>query len=180
MARKKKVKIVKANTQISQQPVSYEGKVTLKVMRGGYVLKTYEINNSGTLLLFTGIARYLAGQFSTNLLAKDMTSYIPQFLGIGGEETVTATNPFRYTLSSEHNITRFKLEPQNVIISNDGSSVIAPFVTTIFYTSVGEGKKITELGLFSSPAPHSPTMVARITIPDGGITLESGMNLLVE
>ncbi|WP_300924696.1 hypothetical protein [uncultured Clostridium sp.] len=183
----KKTKIVKTSAKVSQQPVAYQGKVTLKLQKGGHTIKTYKTSNSGTILLFTGIARFLSGQFNselTGMKSGDISGYIPQYLGLGYESTPTVTDTLQYSLKNEYKINRIRVERQNIKIDSNSKSIKLPLVATVYYSEIGS-RRITELGLFSTPANGTNTLLARVNIPaqDGGlpgIELAVGMNLLVE
>lgn len=175
-------KIVKAEAKVTQQPISYKGEVTLKIQKDGYTLKTIKANNSGTLLLFSGIARFLAGQFINNPLLPQ-ENYIPSYLGLGYQDLQTPTDPLSYKLYNEYPINRIPLDIDNIKIDGNARTVMLPFKATIFYSEIGS-RRISELGLFSSPTGNEH-MLARVNIPkqgdgDPGITLSVGMNLLVE
>lgn len=184
MAKKKKAQKVNSNNgvataRITQHPTGYKGVVTVKIQKGGYTLKTIKATNSGTVLLFNGIARFLSGH-------SDLSGYIPQYLGIGCQDTVTATDPLQTRLVNEYDLgPRITLNKGNIRIDTDAHTVLLPFTANILYSTIGS-RRITELGLFSTLAYNDDTLLARVNIVDQnesgtpGITLDVGMNLTVE
>lgn len=185
MARKKKTTEVveKVSASIKQHPVTYTGNVTLKLQRGSDTIKTIKLENSGTLLMFLGIARFFTGYFLKN----DQTLYIPKYLGVGYESTPTATDLASYEMPGEYDFgTRFELTVGNVMPDPTLGYVVVPFSATILYSSV-QSNPITSLALFSSANPKSQgNMLARVNIPkqvgndNPGIQLDVGMNLIVD
>lgn len=184
MAKKKKIQSNEQNkgkvtATITQHPTGYKGIVTVKIQKGGYTLKTIKATNSGTILLFNGIARFLNGD-------SDLSGYTPQYLGIGCQDTVTATDPLQTKLINEYDLgPRIILNRGNIRIDTDAHTVLLPFTANILYSTIGS-RRITELGLFSSIAYNDETLLARVNIVDQnetgtpGITLDVGMNLTVE
>lgn len=177
-------KIAKAEAKVSQHPISYEGRVVLKIQKEGFTVKQYEIKNSGTILLFNGIARFLRGDFNNSDF--ETYSYIPNYLGVGYQENLTATDPLSYKLFNELPVDRILLTKQDIKINPNTNSVELPLAATLLYSEIG-ARRVSELGLFSTASPGSSSMLARITIPSGyddsglpGIELPVGMNLLVE
>lgn len=171
---------------VSQQPVSYKGKVVLKLRKGNNVVRTYSTENSGTLLLFSGLARFLIGQFAGQNFLQNQSNYIPNYLGVGYQATTTPTDPTQYKLFNEYDVgTRFQLTKSNPTIEASANTVNITYTATIPYSSV-QSRPLTELGLFASDVIGDNSMLARVNIPsqDGGatqgVTLEVGMNLLVE
>lgn len=177
MAKKKSTKV-----EVTQHPIGYKGKVTLKLQKGGYTIKTIDTANSGTLLLFQGLAQFLANRWNSDSGKFELTSingYIPRFLGIGRQDNQTVTDPFTYNLYNEYNIgTRIRLYGGNPRVDATSKTIIVPFTATIPYSTV-QSQMITELGLFASEIPQEPTMLARVNIPNG-VQLDVGMNLAVE
>lgn len=185
MAKKKKISkpVEKVSASITQHPVTYTGNVTLKLRKGTDVIKTIKLENSGTLLMFLGIARFFAGYFRNN----NQDLYIPRYLGVGYEATPTATDLALYEMPGEYDFgTRFDLTVGNVMPDPTLGHVLIPFTATILYSSV-QSNPITSLALFSGANPKSTgNMLARVNIPaqagsdTPGIRLDVGMNLLVE
>lgn len=170
---------LKGKTVVNQQPISYKGEVKLKLQKDGRTLKTYSTFNSGTFLLFSGIARFLAGQF-TEIDPLNQNSYIPNYLGIGYQNKATTTDALSYNLYNEYNIARIKLNKGAIRTDSASGTLILPLTATITYSQI-QNKPISELGLFATSEPRSETMLARVHLKDGqSYQLEPGMNWLVE
>ena len=177
----------KIDAKVTQQPISYKGNVKLKVQKNGLTVREVKISNSGTMLLFQGLGRFLLGQFansSSNLLNQNM--YIPRYLGVGRQTTLTPTDPLTYRLYNEYDFgSRFILTSGNTVVDTQAKTVIAPFKVTIPYSSVSNSR-ITELGLFTSAIPNTSDLLARVNIPpeiegeEPGIKLDVGMSLFIE
>lgn len=196
MARKKKavidklnLKNIKTTAKVDGQSLGYLGKVTVKLQKDGYTVKTISTHNSATLRLLSGMAQLLVGAFSQGDSSKnkDITQYIPQYLGLGYEPSPTATNPATDTcLHKEYSMNRVKLNVGNPVPDSTGRKIIIPYSAVINYAMVNS-KKINELGLYSSESSADKTLLARVLVTDdangpsdGAIQLAVGMNLLVE
>lgn len=175
-----------SKAEIKQNPVTYEGRVTLKVQKAGHTIKTIKTANSGTILMFLGLGRFLTGQFARSTDYNNMENYIPKYLGVGYQANPQPTDPLVYGLYNELNVgTRLELLPGNVQVDVTNYTITVPFTATIPYDKV-LNSPISELGIFSSPnCLDKNSMLARVTIPnvngnDYGVTLSPGTNLLVE
>lgn len=176
-----KKELSKIETKITQHPIGYKGEVKLKLLKGKVPVKEYDINNSGTLNLFSSIANFLIGRDPAN--EYDGSMPIPQYLGLGYQNTKTDTDPAQSSLFNEYNIPRIRLDKGTPTINQSAGYYYVTFTATILYSEVG-GSPISELGLFGSYAGSN--LLARVTIPKQGdsgtegIILPVGMNLLVE
>lgn len=184
MAKNKTINSTSAH--IAQRPVTYEGNVTVKVQRNGRTVKKLKTSNSGTMLLFLGLGRFLADQFSNKSNTQNMSHYIPRYLGIGYQPIQTATDPLKYSLFGEYDIgSRIILTTGNIKVDSQAKTVTIPFTATVPYSTIGS-RTITEIGLFSTEYFNDDTMLARVNIPpqEGsdvvGVQLEPGTNFLVE
>ena len=182
MAKRKSKENISSNEalglRVVENPITYKGNVTLKLQKNGVTLKTIKTNNSGTLLLFQGLARFLAGNFTSGVQSLNVNNYLPNYLGVGFQETPTATDPLMYRLFNEYNIgQRVNVVKQNIQIDTTAMSVVLPITATIPATTIGNAQ-ITELGLFSSSECFTDTMLARINIDP--ISLEPGWSLYIE
>lgn len=186
-AQKSKSDIEKVSAQISQHPIGYKGNVTLKLYKGDKLIKTLGEYNSGTMRLFSGIAKFLSGAFN-NISVDSMDMYIPQFLGVGCEvgTELTPTDPTMYRLYNEYDIgSRIKMTPGPITVSTDAQYILVPLIGTISYSDIGSSR-ITELGLFSGIEPGNNDMLARVNINtigadnQRGIVLDVGLNLAIE
>lgn len=153
---------------------SYEGSVILKIQKNGKILKTIKTKNKGTLRLFQGIALALQNTSSSVLVG----SFLPQYLDAGsnGEETNITDTTLRNSILKGNRVVLNPLYPVPNR-NSDPTGYISKFVGVIPYTLIG-GSKIKELGLFADKT--GDTLLARIVIPDDGISIYQGMNLIVE
>ena len=176
----------KPKAKVNQVPITYQGKVSVKLQKAGHTIKTIKTANSGTILLFLGLSRFLSGQFDSAAGYNNMRNYLPRYLGVGYQATPQPTDPLVYGLYNELNIgSRIELVSGNVQVDATNYTITVPFTATIPYDAV-LNSPISELGLFSSAVcGDKNSMLARVTIPsmtgdNSGITLTPGTNLLVE
>lgn len=193
MARKKKAAVAKLNlkkvkttAKVDAQSIGYLGKVTLKLQKDGYTVRTINTHNSATLTMLSGMAQLLIGAFNQSDASrnKNMAQYIPQYLGLGYEPQPRATNPASdFCLHNEFSMNRIKLNVGNPMPDSTGRKIIIPYSAVINYAMIGS-KKINELGLYADESSNKKSLLARVLVTDdsnaGAIQLAVGMNLLVE
>ena len=163
MAKKKTVNTNKSSI------ITYEGNVSLKLVRNGNIIKKSTIKNNGVNELFYGIAEWLTSEGSQ--IRK------PNYLGIGNGEGGTTVD--LNSLINEYSGKRVGLTGKYFTINEDNNGYIANFTATITYASIG-GSPIKEIGLFGTISTDS--LLARITTPgDGsGIILPIGTDLIID
>ena len=170
MAKKKTATVDGANNVPSTPPTNtlgYTGNVTLKLKKGQKIIKTYNINNNGTLRLFRGIAYYL----TSNKLSSTQ-EYLPNFMAAGKADNLNPPSVNDIRLQCQDTAQFVRAKAQNIEILE--TSCVAPF-SGVF--SGAADMEVNEIGLFSAMETNS--LLARIVLKEA-IKIEIGMNLIVE
>lgn len=172
---------VKKNN-INKEPtdsLAYKGNVKIKLAKGKTIIKEYDTKNTGTNLLFEGIALGLVGGY----VSRTLDSYLPQYIGVGYTQEVLQPTTLDQTDLQAYKLSqvgpRVKISPMNIQKNKEGG-YIAPFSAVIpnsTIISANPNGLINEVGLFSTL--NTKSLLARIYFEEP-IQVSSGMSLIVE
>lgn len=163
----KKVKVGKTGDQTSASNIAYDGKVTVKVLRGSKIMRSSTTHNSGQVRLFYYLCKCLVGTYSQS----EAPAYLRMFYGdsISSSEATNTAQPVR---------SKRPLSSTN--------SATAEFTFLIPASSINsqQGGKITTLAIYGADnSTDKSKPLATVTLSGSDMitpSIDPGVNIYVK